>query len=103
MASAFNPTDDITRTREENCATGPRFCSPPPTVPETPLKPFLGRSVRSRIGIAAGLLLNSRRVLPYAERGFDLLTYKTVRSAARPCYPLAVERFDSTSFLAAAM
>lgn len=44
--------------------------------------------VRSRIGIAAGLLPNSRWILPYAERGFDILTYKTVRSVSRPSYPL---------------
>ena len=52
------------------------------------MKSFLGYPVRSRLGIAAGLLSNSRWVLPYAQRGFDLLTYKTVRSSARPCYPL---------------
>lgn len=52
------------------------------------MKSFLGLPVRSRLGIAAGLLPNRRWVLPYAERGFDILTYKTVRSKARSCYPL---------------
>jgi dihydroorotate dehydrogenase len=44
--------------------------------------------VRSKIGIAAGILLNSRWIECYSRLGFDLLTYKTVRSAFRPCYPL---------------
>jgi dihydroorotate dehydrogenase len=79
---------DIHRTWEENAAAGPRLNPESTEIPETPMKSFLGLPVRSRIGIAAGLLLNHRWVLPYARRGFDLLTYKTVRSAARPCYPL---------------
>ena len=43
--------------------------------------------MRSRVGIAAGLLLNSRWTSTYAKLGFDLLTYKTVRSRYRPCHP----------------
>ena len=81
-------TYDIHRTWEENCRRGPAFKDAPTDVPSTPMKTFLGMPVRSRIGIAAGLLPNSRWVLPYAQRGFDILTYKTVRSLERPCYPL---------------
>jgi len=36
----------------------------------------------------AGPLLNGRWILFYARLGFDVLTYKTVRSVARQCYPL---------------
>src|SRR5258706_12511947 len=57
----------------------------PPEFP-TPLKEFLGLKVRSRLGIAAGILLNSKWVAAYAGLGFDVLTYKTVRSSHRPCY-----------------
>lgn len=79
---------DVTRTWEANAELGP-FLPPATTpVPETPLKTFLGLPVRSRLGIAAGLLLNGRWIRAYADRGFDLLTYKTVRSAARPCHPM---------------
>ncbi|MBX3415447.1 MAG: hypothetical protein KF708_22375 [Pirellulales bacterium] len=49
---------------------------------------FCGRPVPSPLGIAAGPLLNSRWLLYYAGLGFDVLTYKTVRSKARACYPL---------------
>ena len=82
------PSYDIQRSWEENCLHGPRLDASPPLVPATPMKQCLGLPVRSRLGIAAGLLLNSRWIGPYARLGFDLLTYKTVRSAARPCHPL---------------
>lgn len=83
-------TYDVARTWEENCRRGPRFADAglQHSAAATPMKSFLGIPVRSRIGIAAGLLLNRRWVVPYAQRGFDLLSYKTVRSAARPSYPL---------------
>lgn len=77
---------DINATYRENYDAGPRFSGEVPPGPETPLKEFLGCQVRSRIGIAAGLLLNSKWIEGYARRGFDILTYKTVRSAFRPCY-----------------
>lgn len=79
----------IDRTYRWNYEHGPQLePSAPPSVPETPLKSFFDRRVRSRLGISAGLLLNSRWIAAYAQLGYDLLTYKTVRSAARPCYPL---------------
>lgn len=71
-----------------NLTHGPRWDGPVPRVPDTPRKEILGLSLRSRVGIAAGLLLGSRWVELYARLGFDFLTYKTVRSAARPCHPL---------------
>ena len=81
-------TYDIRKTYEENYALGPQFELSPRSTPSVG-KPatFLGRQLKSRIGIAAGLLLNSRWIAGYAERGFDILTYKTVRSSHRPCYP----------------
>lgn len=47
-----------------------------------------GRPVGSPLGISAGPLLNGRWILYYAALGFDLLTYKTVRSSFRECYEL---------------
>ena len=49
---------------------------------------FLGLPVASPLGVAAGPLLNGRWCLYYADRGFDVVTYKTVRSGGRECYPL---------------
>lgn len=71
-----------------NYRHGPSYPGPFPRLPQTPLKDFLGFRVRSRLGIAAGILLNSRWIECYSRLGYDILTYKTVRSAARPCYPL---------------
>ncbi len=49
---------------------------------------FCGLPVGSPLGMPAGPLLNGRWCLYYASLGFDVLTYKTVRSSARDCYPL---------------
>ncbi|MBD3673976.1 MAG: hypothetical protein HUJ26_10675 [Planctomycetaceae bacterium] len=49
---------------------------------------FCGLPVGSPLGMPAGPLLNGRWILYYATLGFDVLTYKTVRSQPRECYPL---------------
>jgi len=49
---------------------------------------YCGLKVDSQLGIAAGPLLNGKWILYYASLGFDVLTYKTVRSRERPSYPL---------------
>ncbi len=49
---------------------------------------FCGLPVDSPLGVPAGPLLNGRWCLYYASLGFDLLTYKTVRSRERACYDL---------------
>jgi dihydroorotate dehydrogenase len=66
--------------------------APEPVAAEVPPVPgrwdFCGLPVDSPLGIAAGPLLNGRWILYYASVGFSVLTYKTVRSAARACYDL---------------
>lgn len=49
---------------------------------------FCGKPVPSPLGMPAGPLLNGRWILYYASLGFDVLTYKTVRSIDRECYDL---------------
>jgi dihydroorotate dehydrogenase (NAD+) catalytic subunit len=49
---------------------------------------FCGLPLASPLGIPAGPLLNSRWIHHYAALGFDVLTYKTVRSSARASYGL---------------
>lgn len=46
------------------------------------------RPVNSRLGVAAGPLLNSKWVEGYARLGFDVLTYATVRSREVLAHPL---------------
>ena len=52
------------------------------------MKDFFGYRVASRIGMAASLLMNERWFELYSRLGFDLLTYKTVRSRARIAHPV---------------
>lgn len=71
-----------------NYAQGPAWAGALPVVPATPSKRFFGLEVASRLGISAGLLLNARWIDFYARCGFDILTYKTVRSRRRACHPV---------------
>jgi len=58
-------------------------------VPEVPgAWDYCGLPVNSPLGMPAGPLLNGQWILYYASLGFDVLTYKTVRSSYRACYPL---------------
>ena len=81
-------TYDVARTYDWNYRNGPVYDGPFPQVPGTPQKEFLGLTVNSRLGIAAGLLLNANWVGMYGRLGFDILTYKTVRSQFRECQDL---------------
>jgi dihydroorotate dehydrogenase len=66
----------------------------PTQVPRVDVPPMAGawslcgHRVASPLGVPAGPLLNGAWVLYYAALGFDVLTYKTVRSGPRACYPL---------------
>lgn len=82
------PIYRLDRTFEQNAAEGPAFSGPYADVPATPMKDFLGHRVASRIGIAASLLMNERWFELYSRLGFDLLTYKTIRSRERLAHPL---------------
>jgi dihydroorotate dehydrogenase len=90
---ALRPTYRIDCSFEWNAANGPDYDGPWPSVPETALKDFLGFKVRSRLGVSASILTSARWVETYARLGFDILTYKTVRSAPRLCYELPNWRF----------
>ena len=63
-----------------------------PSAVDVPVVPgdwrFCDLPVDSPLGMPAGPLLNGRWILYYAALGFDVLTYKTVRSSVRDCYPL---------------
>lgn len=82
------PVYRLDHTFEQNAAGGPAFSGPYADVPATPMKDFLGYGVASRIGIAASLLVNERWFELYSRLGFDLLTYKTIRSRERIAHPL---------------
>ncbi|OGI68179.1 hypothetical protein A3A05_01210 [Candidatus Nomurabacteria bacterium RIFCSPLOWO2_01_FULL_41_12] len=48
---------------------------------------FLGFKVNSPFGIAAGPLINGNFVQAALDKGFDIVTYKTVRTREYPCHP----------------
>jgi dihydroorotate dehydrogenase len=48
---------------------------------------FLGFKVNSSFGIPAGPLINGAFVKGALDKGFDIVTYKTVRSEKYPCHP----------------
>lgn len=50
-----------------------------------PRNSFLGNKIYLPFGIPAGPLLNSRFIKFAFEKGFDICTYKTVRSRKYPC------------------
>src|SRR3989344_1430385 len=48
---------------------------------------FFGFKVNSPFGIPAGPLINGKFVQAALDKGFDIVTYKTVRSSQYPCHP----------------
>ena len=79
---AAGPTYRFDKSFEWNYVHGPHFDGPWPEVAPTPMKSFFGLPVRSRFGIPASILPNSRWLETYARLGFDILTYKSVRRVA---------------------
>jgi len=73
---------------EENARLGPYFDGVHPSVPVVPTKTFMGLTVNSRFGIAAGPGINSKWISLYGQLGFDILTYKTVRLYERIAHPV---------------
>ncbi len=86
-AQPLAPRYDPSRSYEWNFenAPSPLSVAVPPFPGE---QTFCGLPVASPLGIPAGPLLNGKWCLYYAGLGFDVLTYKTVRSSPRDCYPL---------------
>ncbi len=80
---------DIEKTYLENSEEGPFFSGEYPKleIPQASYD-FLGFEVSSKIGIFAGPLLNSRWIEFASNMGFDILTYKTIRSKEFEGHPL---------------
>jgi dihydroorotate dehydrogenase len=80
---------DINKTYAENADQGPFFDGELPQKRRRG-KPidFLGHEVNSPIGVPSGPLLNSKWIALAAKLGFDIPTYKTIRSEAHPGHSL---------------
>lgn len=82
------PVYHVDQTYDWNYENGPDFNQAfPERTHKTPVS-LLGCPLNSPVGITAGILLNAKWVSLYAKLGYDILTYKTVRSDLRECYPL---------------
>jgi len=85
------PIYDIHKTYRENLEDGPFFDG---KIPERTLPPegkwmdFLGHRVAVPLGVPAGPLLNARWTTLAARMGFDIVTYKTIRSRPHPAHHL---------------
>lgn len=87
----MTPLYDIKKTYLENAEEGPFFegTIPPRKWPDKKeWKDFLGYPIASPIGIPAGPLLNGKWIELAAQLGYDVLTYKTIRSHEHPSHPL---------------
>lgn len=85
------PLYDIHKTYQENFDEGPFFEGPLPTRVVPPREEwvnFLGHPVACPLGVPAGPLLNSNWTTLAARLGFDIVTYKTIRSQFHPAHPL---------------
>lgn len=84
MQPLYNPE----KTYLENLADGPFFKGTIPVRPPFSWKEFLGFNIASPIGVPAGPLLNANWISLAADLGYDVLTYKTIRSYEHPSHPL---------------
>ena len=82
---------DIDKSYADNFAHGPHYTGP---IPERVLPPkeqwldFFGTAVASPIGVPAGPLLSSKWTTLAGKLGYDVVTYKTIRSSAHAGHPL---------------
>lgn len=83
------PFYDPTQSYETNFAEGPfgEFADGKAvTRPGEPTHTFLGHPVYLPFGIPAGPLINSKFVAAAFQKGFDIATYKTVRTRPHPSH-----------------
>ncbi len=87
----LTPFYDPEKSYEENFKQGPFGIFADKEVLENKSKTqynFFGFKVNSPFGIPAGPLINGNFVQGALDKGFDIVTYKTVRSTEYPCYSL---------------
>src|SRR3989344_7771099 len=86
----YTPFYDPEKSYEENFTQGPfgAFADGEELKEEDkPQFDFFGFKVNSPFGIPAGPLINGNFVEGALDKGFDIVTYKTVRSGKYPCHP----------------
>lgn len=92
-------TYDIKKSYNDNYENGPTFnLSIPKRIRLKKPMRLWGYNLNSPVGIPAGPLLNSKYIKLYAQLGFDILVYKTVRTVERKAYTepncLLLDRYE---------
>ena len=82
----LHPTYDIHKSYDENYDNGPVVDFDIPKRIQTKPINLWGYKINSPIGVPAGPLLNSDYIKLYAQLGFDLPVYKTVRTMSRQAH-----------------
>lgn len=85
---AHPPIYDIEQSYDYNFDNGPFFDGiiPARIMPEkSKWIDFLGHKIASPLGVPAGPLLNAKWTTLAVNLGFDVVTYKTIRSSQTPC------------------
>ncbi len=90
----LEPFYDPKKSYEENFKDGPfgafvdgRMENPARVVLAEPKFDFMGFKVNSPFGIPAGPLINGNFAQAALDKGFDIVTYKTVRTRKYACHP----------------
>ncbi len=86
FVSFYQPLYDVDKSYDYNYEFGPFFTGVYPDLKCEAKYELLGFKVNSLFGVPAGPLLNSNWVKTYADLGFDLVTYKTVRTTNKACH-----------------
>jgi dihydroorotate dehydrogenase len=84
------PFYDPEKSYQDNFTSGPFGDFADQKVCATTSEPtfmFLGQKVHTPFGIPAGPLINGNFVQAALDHGFDIATYKTVRTHPYPCHP----------------
>ncbi len=84
------PFYDPEKSYEENLSDGPFGAFADGEILDQKGEPnfnFFGHKVYSPFGIPAGPLINGNFVQAALDKGFDIVTYKTVRTEAHVCHP----------------
>ncbi len=87
----FEPFYDSNKSYDENFQKGPFGVFIDGKIlknKDNPKFDFFGHKVFSPFGIPAGPLLNGKFIQAALDKGFDIVTYKTVRSTKYPSHPL---------------
>ncbi len=88
MLTKTQPIYDCEKSWADNLTSGPQFSGEYPHPITCKAVNFLGYQAASPLGVPAGPLLDSRWTTCAARLGYDIVTYKTIRTKPYPGHPV---------------